>query len=337
MILHNFQRWISPLILTIISQQAIRLVTDISMDNTFWITPVQHLKEFIISLPFCYFLDWRMRKFLGKGMYDYNKGKEIIKEYALWAVYFFIGIVIFVFTAHQILNLTEYFRDYVFAVVTCVPILLFYYTLIRNDLVQRRLGNQNLQLEKIKAAKLEVDLKFLKAQYHPHFLFNALNTVYFQMEDKNVQAKESLEILSELLRYQLYGAEKQVTLEEEVSFLKTYIRFQKLRIDEGVVVNLSIKVNDNKVKLHSLLFQPLLENAFKYVDGENEISIQISQQNNVIIFKVINSIAVYNRNEKGIGIKNLKQRLSILYSEKHTLSATVEDNFYIATLIIETQ
>lgn len=66
----NIRRWLSPVILAIIVQQAIRLVTDISMDNTFWITPAQHLKEFFISIPFFYFLDWRIRKFLNNSKYE---------------------------------------------------------------------------------------------------------------------------------------------------------------------------------------------------------------------------------------------------------------------------
>ncbi len=338
--MYNFEKWVTPLILNIICQQAIRLVTDIPIDNTFWVTPSQHLKELIVGIPFFYFFDWRIRVFLEKDRYDHTHWKTKVNEYLFWAIFFFIGIIICVFYIHRVLDLSDRFRDYVFAVMTCVPILLLYYTFRRNQVDKKRFDDQNLELQKIKASKLEADLKFLKAQYHPHFLFNALNTVYFLVDEKNVSAKESLELLSTLLRYQLYDADELVTLEDELHFLRVYVSFQKLRIDEGTIVNTTIETQNNNVKMHSLLFQPLLENAFKYVDGDLHIDIQLTQQDDMIIFRVENSIipdcSDFTKG-KGIGIANLRQRLSILYPNKHILTIEMKDNKFQAILSIDTK
>ncbi|MDU1891346.1 MAG: histidine kinase [Dysgonomonas sp.] len=336
---HYFSKWISPIILAVICQQAIRLVTDISMDNTFWVTPSQHSVEFIISIPFYYFINWRIHVFQAENTYENKDKKGIIREYVLWAFLFLILINIYVIIAHRILNLPEYFRDYMFATVTCVPILLFYYTLIRNEHNKRKLDEQKLEFERLKTAQLETEMKFLKAQYHPHFLFNALNTIYFQVEETNISAKESIEFLSGLLRYQLYDAEEVVTLDDELQFLNTYISFQKLRIEEGIRVDFSEEIDDKKTKIHPLLFHPLLENAFKYVDGEFSIKIKISQQNNVIVFDIANTIVSYSASEQktGIGLTNLKQRLSILYPNKHKLLIDSRQDIFTAALIIEVE
>lgn len=332
----NIRRWLPPVILAIIVQQAIRLVTDISMDNTFWITPAQHLKEFFISIPFFYFLDWRIRKFLKDSKYEHNNRKQMYKEYILWMVYLFFGVIISVFIIHQILDLPDYLRDYVFAVATTVPILLLYYIWIKNSFIENRFTEQIIQMEKLKTEKLETDMKFLKAQYHPHFLFNALNTIYFQVDDDNDPAKESIELLSDLLRYQIYNSDTQVTLKHEINFIQTYIRFQKLRMESNVTINQYIDTDDNEIKIHPLLFQPLLENAFKHLDGELQIDFYVTQQVGKIVFTVINSIAGFDKTEKnkGIGIDNLKQRLSILYPGKHELTTEVEGKTFHAQLAI---
>lgn len=75
---------------------------------------------------------------------------------------------------------------------------------MRSDIIASNYHRQTLQLEKEKVEKLAMELKFLKSQYHPHFLFNALNLIYFQIEGENTQARSSIELLSDLLRYQLY-------------------------------------------------------------------------------------------------------------------------------------
>lgn len=122
--------------------------------------------------------------------------------------------------------------------VTGALLAFLYYIMIRNRILFKSLIEQSLQLEKVKVDQLETELKFLKSQYHPHFLFNALNTIYFQVDENNKVAKQSIEQLSDLLRYQLYDIEKEVTMEQEINYLRSYIAFQQLRMSERLMLDL---------------------------------------------------------------------------------------------------
>lgn len=98
-------------------------------------------------------------------------------------------------------------------------------------------------MEKLKVDQLDAELKLLRSQYHPHFLFNALNTVYFQIDEENEAAIESIELLSDLLRYQLYDINTKVTIKQEVDYLQTYIQFQQLRMTERLKFESSFDMN----------------------------------------------------------------------------------------------
>jgi Putative regulator of cell autolysis len=116
--------------------------------------------------------------------------------------------------------------------------------------------------------QVETELKFLKAQFHPHFLFNALNTIYFQIDEKNETPRRTIEQLSDLLRYQLYDVNQAVTIEQEINFLLTYINLQKVRMKESLKLDVNFNPELKNQKIHSLLLFPLVENALKYV-GES--------------------------------------------------------------------
>lgn len=333
----TLQRWLSPLILALVSQQVLRLATDVPLSHTFWVTPAQHIKELLCSIPLCYLLDWRIRMSLKKGRHEPENRKKVAKEYLLWTLWLLGAVSITVFIVHRLLGLTDYFKDYILALSTLVPLTLLYYTWIRNDFLRQQFIDQHLQLEKIKSEKLETELKFLKSQYHPHFLFNALNTVYFLVEDQNEPAKECIELLSDLLRYQIYTVDEPVTLEEEIEFLDKYLRFQKFRMDENVRTRAHIEIEDKQVKIYPLLFQPLLENAFKHLDGAANIDFYMVQQGEQLIFTVCNPIApVAKANaKKGIGLENLRQRLAILYPGKHTLTTEIQNEAFQARLTLQ--
>lgn len=212
--------------------------------------------------------------------------------------------------------------DYMLINVVFLPLLLIYYAIISTDVMNKNYNEQVLQLEKVKNQQLETELNFLKAQYHPHFLFNALNTVYFQIDENNKQAKYTVELLSELLRYQLYNVQQKVQISEEIIYLNAYIELQRIRMSERLVLKTNFDTELTEQKIHPLLFQPLLENAFKYVDGEYWINIDLKLENNKIRFIVENSISteiISNPKNKGIGLENLSRKLELLYSDRQTL------------------
>jgi LytS/YehU family sensor histidine kinase len=186
---------------------------------------------------------------------------------------------------------------------------------------------QQLQIEKISNDQLQTELRFLKAQYHPHFLFNALNTVYFQMDEDVSRAKQTIEELSELLRYQLYDQQQQVSIRQELQYLQSYIYLQKSRMNDHLNLQVEFDEGLDGQQVYPLLLLPLVENAFKYAGGEYWINISARLNNGQLQFEVSNAkpdIIPERKGRSGIGLDNLQRRLALLYPNRHTLA--IHDN-----------
>lgn len=203
----------------------------------------------------------------------------------------------------------------------------------KNERIQK-----NLEEEKLKA-----ELKFLRAQINPHFLFNGINSVYFLIDDQPNIAKSTLLKFSDLLRYQLYECQDDsISLEKELAHVKSYVDMERIRRGDDVTISLDITDSTKgNLFIAPLLFTPFLENAFKFVsnhdDGElNTIDISSNISDNVLHFQIENSIDDQKEYEVGgIGITNVKKRLSLLYPERHSLEHFQKGDRYIATLQIE--
>jgi len=218
--------------------------------------------------------------------------------------------------------------------------MLLHYAILRGNSFIKAYVEQKLLVEKVRNDQLQTELKFLKAQYHPHFLFNALNTIYFQMDEDVTAAKGSVEKFSELLRYQLYDQQQTVPVSQEIHYLTNFIQLQQTRASEKLrlVVHFDQKLNGQQV--YPLLFLPLVENAFKYVGGDYQLSIDASLQGATIRLEVENGIPAdipmkKVNNEGGIGLENLQRRLELLYPGKHTLSAQKKENTFVAVLTLD--
>ncbi|MEA4885668.1 MAG: histidine kinase [Bacteroides graminisolvens] len=332
-------RWLSPFFLGVVMFNFIRLVTDLPRNDDFWPhSKIQHIQALCIIVFFSYVLDYRMRITITKKL---SQPKQyIFKEYlTLTAVLFLVqNLIMIIGSLTGFLIIGNGINDYIIANVICIPMYLLYYTIIRNDMIAARYHEQTLQLEKVKVGQLDMELKFLKSQYHPHFLFNALNTIYFQTEASNTQARTSIELLSELLRYQLYDIQKTVTLKQEMNYTQAYIRFQQMRMSERLRLTQFYDEGMDNQEIHPLLFQPLIENAFKYVSGEYWINFRFELNGNEVIFRVENSLNRKGRPTKGkqgIGIENLKRRLNLLYPARYQLTITPADDVFTAELKIK--
>ena len=198
------------------------------------------------------------------------------------------------------------------------------------------------QHQKMKSELQEKELKNLKNQLNPHFLFNTLNNIYALIPISQEKAQKTVHELSQLLRYSLYSNDdREVPLEKELLFIKNYISLMKLRINEFTSINVNLNENDGKGKLIApMLLITLVENAFKHGIGGNKhsfIRIDISIKDNILDCHVENSFYPKNENDKsgsGIGISNLRRQLEILYPEQHSLSNKIVDNSYIPHLTI---
>jgi two-component system, LytTR family, sensor kinase len=193
-------------------------------------------------------------------------------------------------------------------------------------------------IRKLEVEKLTSELEYLKAQINPHFVFNSINTIYFQIDRQNIPARESLSAFSEMLRYQLYecnGAE--IPIEKEILYLKNYVALQRMRKDENYNISFVVGEAVKGFNISPLLFIPFVENAFKHVSHHpqrNEVRIRIEKQQNKIAFSVFNTKEDKTNSDghTGIGLKNVQRRLELLYKDRHELVINNKPDSYEVNL-----
>lgn len=190
--------------------------------------------------------------------------------------------------------------------------------LSRQWFVQREL------LQQIRLEKLNTELDYLKAQMNPHFLFNSINTIFFQINKENTEARETLGKFSDMLRYQLYECNgNEIAIEKELSYLKNYVELQKLRRNGQDEIKLIVSDDLKNFSLPPLLLISFIENAFKHVsnftDKKNEVRIELMKANQSIQLTVFNTTDSSVKESGGIGLKNVKRRLELLFPQRHSL------------------
>ncbi len=189
-------------------------------------------------------------------------------------------------------------------------------------------GFENAQINsRLLKEKLEAELQLLKSQLNPHFFFNTLNNLYALSIKKSDQAPEVVLKLSNLMSYMLYDtAHNTVVLAKELNFIQDYIELEKLRYGDYLDVKLETRGDLARVHLPPLLLLPFIENAFKHgvaKGGEqNQIHILLEQQDSKLIFNISNTknqTAVKGSQQGGLGLKNVKRRLKLLYKKHYDL------------------
>lgn len=202
----------------------------------------------------------------------------------------------------------------------------------------------SVNLEAVKASQLEADLKNLRSQLNPHFLFNTLNNIYSLIAIDTNKAQESVHRLSNLLRYILYdNDQKFVPIDKELEFTQNYIDLMRLRLAHNVKLNVQIKNEGYNPPIASLLFMTLIENAFKHginngSDSFVDIKILVNEDNKVSCI-VENSLSdtkdkIETKNS-GIGLTNLQKRLDLLYPNNHRLVIDKKEDRFSVNLFIE--
>lgn len=223
-------------------------------------------------------------------------------------------------------------------------IILFGYAVALNLFKHWYINRQNEQ--KLVKEKLEAELKFLKAQIHPHFLFNTLNNLYALALKKSDKAAEMVLKLSDLLNYMLYECNADtVELQKEIDLVTNYIALERLRYGNDLRVNFTLNCNATGVAVAPMLILPLVENAFKHGLSQQPksgfITIIIDCENTDLLIKVENSKpeGVYKNKttesyKEGIGLQNLKRRLQLLYKGKHSVTVNETENIFTVEVII---
>lgn len=191
--------------------------------------------------------------------------------------------------------------------------------------------------------KLETEMKLLKSQINPHFLFNALNNIYSLSYLKPEKTPENLLKLSGMLRYMLYECnDKKVPLSKEIVYLENFVDLKLLKDSRGMKVVIDLQGHDSQLQIAPMLLIPFVENAFKHShveDLENGwIKIELTVKGSKINFQVVNSSPPksYKKDSVGgIGLPNVKRQLSLIYPKKHQLNIQSDEAIYSVNLEID--
>jgi two-component system, LytTR family, sensor kinase len=195
-------------------------------------------------------------------------------------------------------------------------------------------------IRKMEVERLNAELEYLKAQINPHFVFNSINTIYFQIDRNNDAARKSLSDFSEMLRYQLYECNgNEIPIEKEINYIKSYVAMQRMRRDENYNITFSESPDLKGFSICPLLLIPFIENAFKHVShaGKNEIRINLRRTDNIFRLSVFNTKekTTVNGSHVGIGLKNARRRLDLLYGGRHELLIhDRSDNFEVELSLV---
>jgi two-component system, LytTR family, sensor kinase len=189
--------------------------------------------------------------------------------------------------------------------------------------------------------KLQAELTLLRYQLNPHFLFNTINDIYYLALIKSDKTADAILKVSDLLRYVLNDKEDQVPLDKEINHLKEFIRLQQFRFpDQFMCVKMDFAEDTHHYQIAPLLLLTFVENAFKHGEPgtqEDPVQIRLSVTDKKLVYEVSNKINGTTTKDAttGIGLNNLRKRLSLLYPTRHQLLLREENNYFTAHLQIE--
>lgn len=278
------------------------------------------------------------------------------KKYFLFSVYFLFGIYILgVLNRIFIIYIAEpFFAEYpqnnISDIFIEIKYLLFHYILpilsgafifisIQFMLRYKNEKQNALQLQKEKS---ELELKALKSQLNPHFLFNTLNNIYSLSISNSSTTSQSISQLSDILDYILYkGQKKLVFISDELKIIKDYVELEKLRYDERLKLNIFEDIKF-PATIPPLLYLSFVENAFKHgaektkYDVEIRISIETNADSSIL--KIENQFFETDVDRRaGIGLENIKKQLDLYYKNQYTLEIKKESNWFKIQLITPRQ
>lgn len=203
------------------------------------------------------------------------------------------------------------------------------------------------QMRALETENMQSELKFLRSQVNPHFLFNTLNSLYALTLKKSDKAPEIVIKLSEIMRYMLYECnEKTVPLEKEIMYMRNYIELERLRHGEGADISFDCEGEIENQEIAPLMFIPFFENSFKHGISnqlnEGFVHIRLKIEQKKVNLEIVNSKAKATKRllqmkdkSGGIGLKNINRRLELLYPRKYQLDINDQENEYKVELEIK--
>jgi sensor histidine kinase YesM len=294
-------------------------------------------------------------------LFSYYVGYFIIpkffftKHYLLAVTLFIIGTYLFSVFNRLMIHLAEYIggfplekqeplleilTDFKYLISRYIPsnfFVAFIFISIKYVIGYEKIKNKDLKINK---EKVEAELKTLKAQLNPHFLFNTLNNIYSLSVCNSPKTSTSIGKLSEILDYVLYRCNtKFVLLSNEIELLKNYIELEKLRYDDRLKITF-INHMETDTEIPPLILLSLVENAFKHGAGEDsgspKIDIEVFNKQDSFIFRISNTISnnYITVEKENIGLSNIRKQLDLIYENNYILNIDNTKRIFTVTLKI---
>lgn len=217
---------------------------------------------------------------------------------------------------------------------TYAIVVIFYY--------QRKENEERIIADQLKSEKLNMELRYLRSQINPHFLFNALNNIYSMVYTHDDNAANGVLKLSEMLRYVLVDCQTEVIpLSKEINYIENFIDFQMMRMAGPRDVLLTKEVEKEEFTMAPMILQPIVENCFKYsrleTHPEGFVHISIRQYDDKFSFVAENTVAKNtlpmasngtSEKKSGIGQKNVRQRLMLHYGMDYIFDIQQDNETY---------
>lgn len=202
------------------------------------------------------------------------------------------------------------------------------------------LFHQVLARKDVEEARNKAELSLYKAQINPHFLFNSLNTIYGMIVSRSESTEEAFIKFSDMLKYMYdHPTDDLIDVEREFEYIGNYIDFQELRHNGRTHVEWNSDVDDQGASIPPMLLITFVENAFKYGSSSSQdcrIKINAHVSNRMLVFETVNQIMRKSTGSNGgIGIKNCRNRLDLLYPDRYTLDIKEDNDYYHVKLTIE--
>jgi hypothetical protein len=287
--------------------------------------------------------------FIGTGLYVFYSHFTLLTSFSgkkkrgayftRLAAIMFTGPLIYLFFHYKKMDTMDLFGYYIMTLVSIVPIFIFLSWLAR---VTENLVINTVKKEQLEKQAVEAELYYLKSQINPHFLFNTLNNIHTLVYKQAPAAPEAVMQLASLMRYMIYeSSAPMVPLTREMEYLQDYVSLQQLRYKQGPVVDLKVEGAIETCHIAPLLFIHLLENAYKHSPARlnpGDLKVKVEVQGDLLSFSVQNPVGKNSGHSLdepgGIGLPNVRKRLSLLYPGQHSLEIQSQPEMFSILLTI---
>jgi len=303
--------------------------TNIVIESPWDFNLYELIYRILFQILFCYFIGFIALKVVQNDFSNKQVNLKMISVFLVMTIVFwFIGSNSQELIFKNVSNQKFFYRSYLLRF-TLSAILMF--VTLKLLLLNRQKNLNELENEKLKSSYLNSKLENLKDQINPHFLFNSLANLSALINEDQHKAKKYLSNLSDVFRYTLNNSNEQIVdLIDELALLNSYIELYKIRVQDGL--SLQIDLPNKQKKILNMSLQPLMENVIKHneISEEKPLSICLKQKGDLLIFE--NNLNPKNMsvNSNGIGLSNLNERYKILVGKEINIQKS--ETHFIVTL-----